>query len=136
PPPPPPPARELVDADVDSFRAWLAGLDVLPTIRGLRERADAIVEQVLTENAPRWESLSPADRDRLGTMARALVARLFHEPTMRLKAGADDEAAYVHVAALRELFGLDDADPEPGDDEVEQPTAEITQLDSRRRRPG
>lgn len=125
-------ARALVDDDVERFRAWLAGLDVLPTIRGLRERADAIVDQVLAENASRWESLSAADRERLGAMARALVARLFHEPTMRLKDGAEDEASYLQVAVLRELFGLDDG-AEPAIDD-ERPTAEVTQLDSRRRR--
>ncbi len=126
-------ARALVDADVERFEGWLASLEVLPTIRGLRERADAIVEQVLAENAPRWESLSDADRERVAAMSRALVARLFHEPTMRLRDGAEDESSYMHVAVLRELFGLD-APPAPLDDE--QPSADVTELDSRRRRRG
>jgi glutamyl-tRNA reductase len=123
-------ARALVERDVERFEDWLASLEVLPTIRGLRERADRIVEQVLAENASRWESLSGADRERLAAMSRALVARLFHEPTMRLRDGAEDESSYVHVAVLRELFGLDGALP-PLDDE--QPEAEVTELDSRRR---
>ena len=66
-------------------------------------------------------------------MSRALVARLFHEPTMRLRDGAEDESSYMHVAVLRELFGLD-APPAPLDDE--QPSADVTELDSRRRRRG
>ena len=123
--------RAIVDRDVERFRGWLAGLDVLPTISALRERADAIVEQVLAENAPRWESLSDADRKRLEAMARALVSRLLHEPTLRLKAGAEDESAYVHVAALRELFALDAGAASLED---EQAGAEVTELDSRRRR--
>jgi glutamyl-tRNA reductase len=128
-------ARALVDRDVERFEAWLTSLEVLPTIRGLRERADEIVSQVLAENAPRWESLSGADRDRLGAMSRALVARLFHEPTMKLRDGAEDEASYIHVAVLRELFGLDPA-PEPLADDDERPSAEVTELDSRRHRRG
>jgi len=127
-------ARALVERDVERFDGWLASLDVLPTIRGLRERADAIVQQVLAENAPRWESLSDADRERLAAMSRALVARLFHEPTMRLRDGAEDESSYLHVAVLRELFGLDAA-PAPLDAD-EQPSAEVTDLDSRRHRRG
>jgi glutamyl-tRNA reductase len=123
--------RALVERDVERFRGWLAGLDVLPTIAALRERADGIVEQVLAENASRWESLSDADRKRLEAMARALVARLLHEPTLRLKAGAEDESAYVHVAALRELFALD---PGALSLEDEQAGAEVTDLDSRRDR--
>ncbi|HEX2071715.1 MAG TPA: glutamyl-tRNA reductase [Thermoleophilaceae bacterium] len=125
-------ALALVERDVERFEAWLASLEVLPTIRGLRERADTIVAQVLAENAPRWESLSDADRERVAAMSRALVARLFHEPTMRLRDGAEDESSYVNVAVLRELFGLD---PSPAPlDEDEQPSAEVTELDSRRHR--
>jgi len=127
-------ARALVERDVERFDGWLASLEVLPTIRGLRERADAIVAQVLAENAPRWESLSDADRERVAAMSRALVARLFHEPTMRLRDGAEDESSYMHVAVLRELFGLD-ATPAPLDED-EQPSADVTELDSRRRRRG
>jgi glutamyl-tRNA reductase len=124
-------AEAIVARDVERFRAWLASLDVLPTIRGLRERADEIVEQVLSENATRWESLSDADRERLTAMSRALVARLFHEPTMRLRDGAEDEASYARVAILRELFGLD---PAPIVLEDDQSSAEVADLDEQRRR--
>ena len=40
--------------------------------------------------SPRWESLSEADRERLEVMARAVVTRLLHEPTLRLKDAAGD----------------------------------------------
>ena len=66
-------------------------------------------EQVLRENESRWESLSDADRERLELMARAIVSRLLHEPTVRLKRPAEGEGAYVHLQALRELFGLEPA---------------------------
>ena len=126
-------AQALIGREVELFESWLGSLDVLPTIRGLRERADAIVQQVLAENAPRWESLSDADRERVAALARALVARLFHEPTMRLRDGAEDDASYIQVAVMRELFGLDPT-AEPLEDE--QPSAEVTDLDARRRRRG
>ena len=124
-------ARSLVERDVERFRSWLAGLDVLPTIAALRERANTIVEQVLEENDQRWESLSEADRERLSALTRALVARLLHEPTLRLKAGAEDEGSYVHVAALRELFGLDGTLPLLEDDGS---GSEVADLDEQRRR--
>ncbi len=65
------------------------------------------MRQVLRENEGRWESLSDADRQRVEQMARAVVSRLLHEPTTRLKRPTSDDAAYVHLQALRELFGLD-----------------------------
>ena len=66
-------------------------------------------------------------------MARAIVKRLLHEPTLRLKASATDseeDAAYVHVQALRDLFGLDLPAPEL----EERREADVTELDARRRR--
>jgi len=127
-------ARALVDEGAESFERWLASLDVVPTITALRRRGDAIVEAVLRENESRWESLSPGDRERLGVMARAVVARMLHEPTLRLKSATGDErASYVYLQALREVFGLESQAP-PLEDE--RSAAEITQLDARRRRRG
>jgi glutamyl-tRNA reductase len=120
-------ASAVVDEEAERFDGWLETLDVVPTITALRARAEEIVEQVLRENESRWESLSQADRERLGLMARAVVNRLLHEPTLRLKGNED---SYAHLHTLRELFGLE---PEPSG---EPPVAEVTDLESRRRRRG
>lgn len=117
-------ARAIVDEEVERFEAWLGTLDVVPTIAALRERGEAIVEQLLRENEPRWEGLSEADRERVRLLAHTVVKRLLHEPTLRLKqAGADD--GYRYVEALRELFGIA---PGAGAD------AKVTSLEERRRR--
>jgi glutamyl-tRNA reductase len=116
-------ALALVREEVARFEEWMASLDVVPTISALRRRADEVVRQVLDENAPRWESLSEADRERVELMARAVVSRLLHEPTVRLK----DRGSYHYLHTLRELFGLD---PLPAE---ETPAAEVTRLDTRRR---
>jgi glutamyl-tRNA reductase len=120
-------ARVLVDSEVDRFERWLETLDVVPTITALRERGEQVVQQVLRENESRWESLSDADRERLGLMARAVVNRLLHEPTLRLK---ESEGSYEHLNAVRELFDLE---PDRSD---EPPVAEVTDLESRRRQRG
>ena len=102
-------ARVLVREEVERFEQWLASLDVVPTISALRRRGDEVVEQVLRENESRWESLSEADRERVEVMARAVVTRLLHEPTLRLKDSAGEKGSYRYVHALRELFGLEAA---------------------------
>jgi glutamyl-tRNA reductase len=106
-------ALVLVREDVSRFQEWMASLDVVPTISALHRRADDVVQQVLRENESRWESLSAADRERVEVMARAVVSRLLHEPTVRLK----DRSSYHYLRTIRELFGLD---PEP--------VAEVVQL--------
>lgn len=122
-------AERILEAEVERFERWLGLLEVVPTVSALRKRADEIVERVLAENEARWETLSEGDRERLRVMARAIANRLLHEPTLRIKRSAEDEAAYVYVHALRELFGLDtETAPLAGED------AEVTPLRGRRRR--
>lgn len=117
-------ARTIIDEELGRFDRWLSTLDVVPTIAALRERGDQIISQVLRENESKWESLSDADRERMELMARAVVNRLLHEPTSRLKRPADEESAYLHLQAMRELFGLDTVLSEEG--------AQVTSLDERR----
>jgi glutamyl-tRNA reductase len=121
-------AGAIVDQEVERFQRWFDSLEVVPTVAALRERADEIVAQVLRENEERWESASADDRRRIELMARAVVSRLLHEPTLRLKSTEGDRA-YVYVDALRELFALDG---QPAVDET--PAAEVTSLDARRKR--
>jgi glutamyl-tRNA reductase len=123
-------ARTLIEDEATRFVQWLGGLDVVPTIAALHERADAVVEQVLRENERRWVSLSDEDRARVELLARAIASRMLHEPTLRLKRSAGEES-YVYLQALRELFGVEAG----GADASEQvPAAEVTSLDARRRR--
>jgi glutamyl-tRNA reductase len=120
-------ARGLVREEVERFEGWLESLDVVPTISALRQRGEEVVDHVLRENESRWESLSEADRERVAVLARAVVSRLLHEPTLRLKGAAGEQAAYRYVQALHELFGLEAALAPH-----EEP-AQVTQLDARRR---
>jgi glutamyl-tRNA reductase len=105
-----PRAEALIAEELDRFAGWLGQLDVRPTIAELRARGEQIVSQLLADNAGRWETASAADRERIAALARAVAARLLHEPTLRLKAL---EAGHGHraVELLRELFALDGAEP-------------------------
>jgi len=124
-------AERILEAEFDLYREWLEAQSVMPTIAELRGRADAIVEQVLSENENRWENLSEADRERAEVLARAVANRLLHEPTARLRALADSENGYRDLALLREIFGLDSASEPIGDEENGH--AEIASLDEHRR---
>jgi glutamyl-tRNA reductase len=98
-------AEAVVEDEIQRFARWMGTLDVMPTITALREHGDTIVEQVLAENAGRWESASPRDRARIEAMARSLMQRLLHEPTIRLKS-VDRDGGHGRVQFARELFGL------------------------------
>jgi glutamyl-tRNA reductase len=100
-------ADAVVEEEIQRFARWLAQLDVKPTITALREHGAQIVDRVLAENAGRWETASPRDVARIEAVARAVMQRLLHEPTIRLK-----ESGHGHQQLLRELFGLDDPSAE------------------------
>jgi glutamyl-tRNA reductase len=117
----------ILRTELARFAGWLGAQDVTPTLAALRGRADEVVERVLAENEQRWEGLTEADRERLGAAARAIASRLLHEPTLRLKRSAGERDAYVKVAVLRELFGLD-----PGSEPLEAEGAEVSDLRDRR----
>jgi glutamyl-tRNA reductase len=100
-----PRALEIVEEEIHRFARWLGQADALPTVSALREHGSALVEQVLAENSGRWESASPRDLARVEAIARAVMSRLLHEPTIRLRSmGAD--RGHASLELVRELFGL------------------------------
>jgi glutamyl-tRNA reductase len=101
-------AEGMIDHELERFTRWLETLEVLPTIAALRERAESVVREVLTENDERWQSLTDADRERLELLAATIAKRLFHQPILRLRARGDEHVTYAYLQALRELFGLDE----------------------------
>ncbi len=105
-----PRAQAIVEEEILRFARWLGQLDVLPTVSALREHGAALVEQVLAENDGRWESASPRDLARVEAIARAVMSRLLHEPTIRLR--SHGERGHASIELVRELFGLSDDEPD------------------------
>jgi glutamyl-tRNA reductase len=101
-------AQSIVEDEIKRFAAWLGTLAVQPTIRALREYGDAIVEQVLAENQARWELASERDVARAEAIARSVMNRLLHEPTLRLRTMAEGRS-HGRLQIMRELFGLEGA---------------------------
>ena len=132
-----PHAQEIVEEEIQRFARWLGQLEVLPTVSALREHGNALVEQVLAENAGRWESASPRDIARVEAVARAVMSRLLHEPTIRLRS-LSEARGHASLELVRELFGL--RDDEPAEEAAEKnriPPAQLAEVhDLQRRRQG
>jgi glutamyl-tRNA reductase len=127
-------AEGIIEEEIQHFATWLGSLEVLPTIAALRARATDIAEQVVHENDAKWESASPRDRERVEAIARAIVNRILHDPTSRMKELRDDRV-HARMALVRDLFGLAeeelaDAAEEPAADTA---LAEVRELPRRRR---
>lgn len=95
--------RDLIDDEVARYREVATARQVAPLVTEVREHVEAIrmaeVERI-------GRRLSPAERDALEVSSRSLVAKLLHEPTVRLKEAAGTPRGERLAEALRELFGL------------------------------
>jgi glutamyl-tRNA reductase len=97
-------AERLVAEETARFREWRASLEVVPAISSLRARADEIRAAELAKLGP----LPQAERDRLEAVTAQMLAKLLHEPTVRMKQAAADGDGEAYAAAIRRLFALDE----------------------------
>jgi glutamyl-tRNA reductase len=128
-------AEGIVEEEIQAFASWLGSLEVLPTLAALRASANEIAAGVVSENRGKWESASPRDLERIDALSRAIVNRLLHEPTKRMKELRDDRV-HARMALVRDLFGLEDEDDAlttPADETADLPElAEVRELPRRR----
>ncbi len=96
----------IVREEVARYGVRRQAARLAPLIQALRARGDRIREAELSRALAKLDGLSPAQREAVEAMARAIVAKLLHEPIVRVKelsvAGTDQ-----HALALAELFGLE-----------------------------
>jgi len=96
-------AETIVAAETDRFREWQASLDVVPAIASLRARA----EEIRTAELERAK-LSGAERRAAESVTAAVLNKLLHLPTIRMKQAAAAADGVIYADAVRHLFGLED----------------------------
>ena len=97
-------ARSIVGEEVARFTSWRRAARLAPLIQSLRERGDRVAAAELARVAPRLSRLDERERAALQSMAQGIVAKLLHDPIVRLRQpGAGDGLA----RALADLFGID-----------------------------
>ncbi len=128
-------AEGIIEEQIQAFARWLGSLEVLPTLAALRSHATRIATEVVRENAGRWESASPRDLERIDAIVRAVVNRLLHDPTVRLKELRDDRV-HARTALVRDLFGLEVQQGEFGSGDLRElpDEGELAQVRELRRR--
>ncbi|HSE82272.1 MAG TPA: glutamyl-tRNA reductase [Gaiellaceae bacterium] len=101
-------AEAIVSEEADAFRAWQLSLDVVPAISSLRARAELIRREELERAQGRLASLSPSQRRAVEALTSQIVAKLLHQPTVRMKEAAAGADGVLYADAVRHLFGLGD----------------------------
>jgi glutamyl-tRNA reductase len=106
-------AEAIVDEQKQRFDGWLAALRAVPTIRHLRERAEALRVEEFERAAARL-SLGEGEREVVEHLTRAIVNKLLHQPVTQLRRAAERDDGVAMLEVARVLFDLDgetDADP-------------------------
>ncbi len=96
-------AETIVAEEAERFRAWQAALDVVPAITSLRARAEQIRDAEL-----RRAKLNDAERRAAESVTAAVLNKLLHLPTIRMKQAAAAADGVIYADAVRHLFGLED----------------------------
>ena len=98
-------AESIVDHAVREFIEWRRSLEVVPLLAELRRRADEIRKAEIAKARHRLGPLTPEQESALEAATSAIVNKLLHAPTVRLKELAGHEQA-EQVGLVRRLFDL------------------------------
>jgi len=101
-----PMVEAVVDDEIQAFARRYRELEVEPLVAALRRQAESIREHELERTLRDLGDVDPETAERIDHLTRALVKKLLHEPTVRLRERAGDGEADDVAAAARELFGL------------------------------
>jgi glutamyl-tRNA reductase len=103
-----PSAEQLIDAEIDRYWTWLAGLAAVPVVAGVRTAMDRVRADELAQLVRRMGAdLTPRQREAIEHFSRALMNKFLHEPSVRLRAAAASTDGLGIVEAARYLFALD-----------------------------
>jgi len=101
-----PRVEEIVAEEVERFAEWQAESEVLPVLSELRQRAELLRSQELARVLRQLPGLDAELHRRLDQFSHALVNKLLHQPTERLRTEASNGHAAEYAQVARALFGL------------------------------
>jgi glutamyl-tRNA reductase len=96
----------IIDEEVADYLGDAVARQVAPTVASLRARAEEIRQVELDRFRARLDALDPREREAVEGLTRGIVAKLLHEPTVRLKDAAGTPRGDRLADSLRALFDL------------------------------
>jgi glutamyl-tRNA reductase len=106
-------AETIIEEEITAFFAWVESMEVVPTVAAIRAKAEVIREMEL-EKALKRLDLSDKDRQTVDALTCAIVNKMLHGPTARLKKAATGKGGYEYVEVARALYGLEDVEDKSG----------------------
>ncbi|NOT04161.1 MAG: glutamyl-tRNA reductase [Anaerolineales bacterium] len=101
-----PQVKSILEEEISEFAEYMKSLEMIPIISNIRQQAETIRLETLEKTMRRLPDLTEAERAHIEAMTQALVKKILHAPTHRLRAEASCPHAPEYAAVARTLFGL------------------------------
>lgn len=98
--------RAIVADEVERYLVEVTSRQAAPLVAQLRERVELLRAAELERHLRKLGPLEPEQLEAVDRLTRSLVAKLLHEPSVRLKDDAGTPRGERNAAAVRDLFGL------------------------------
>jgi glutamyl-tRNA reductase len=98
--------RVIVAEEVERFLVESTARQAAPLVASMHGAAEQVRAGEVERFAARFAHLGDAEREAVESLTRAIVAKLLHEPSVRLKAQAGTPQGERNAAAMRDLFDL------------------------------
>jgi glutamyl-tRNA reductase len=116
-----PKVEQIISEEIDNFYNWYNTLGVVPTIKSLRAFFEEIEKDELAKIK---HKVTKEDFIKLEDMAKRLVGRILHNPTVKLRElaekGDDLDKANLHTSTIKYLFDLKNIYESGSDDNGEK----------------
>lgn len=98
--------QAIIAEEVERHTATATAREVAPLVVALRARGEGVRAAELERFRARLDALDPQAREAVEALTKGIVAKLLHDPTVRLKDAAGSPRGDRLAEALRALFDL------------------------------
>ena len=99
-------ARAIVDDELERYLTVSSAREVAPLVASLRGRVEELRQGELDKHGVRLDDLDDGQREVVEAVTRNVLAKVLHEPTVRLKEAAGSPRGERLADSLRDLFDL------------------------------
>jgi glutamyl-tRNA reductase len=100
------PVQGIVAEEVERYLSSASGREVAPLVATLRSRAESVRQAEIDRARARLAGLDRRQQEAVEAITKGIVAKLLHEPTVRLKEAAGSPRGERLAESLRVLFDL------------------------------
>jgi glutamyl-tRNA reductase len=99
--------RRIISSELERLRTERTAREVAPVVSALRTRGEDIRLAELERFRSKLDAIDPQTAEAIEALTRGIVAKLLHEPTVRVKEAAGSGRGELFADALSALFDLE-----------------------------